>query len=611
MASRFKLTLSRKAIILVSVPLVFELLFVAGLVTLLDQAEHERAREAHARDVATHANSLLRLLLDAGISSILTYLTESENYHKRYRNLVEVFNKEARQLKVLVNDNAHERAIFEQIENLNKTVIQELNGTHEPMVSGDKVQLLQRWVSLQRHLNQIFKLADQLVEEQQAVQLERKQAQIQYRNGVKLLIFVAVIFNILLALALVAYYNRGTTRRLLALVDNTNKLAADQPLNPPIKGDDDEIAHLDRTFRTMAGALAEALRKERAVVENAVDVICSIDAEGRVANANSATAKVWGMAPDELIGSRFSQILAADDVKDTLASVQTIINSKSEGTFENRVKHKDGRLIDMLWTAQWSAAEKALFCVAHDITERKKIDALKQEFVAMVSHDLRTPLTSVQGFLDLLEVDAYGPMSSAGKESLAIAESNIDRVVHLVNDILEVEKLESGMLTFNFEPVDLSAIIVRSIDSARGYASRQNIELKLDGGDPFARLIISGDSERLTQVFVNILSNAIKFSSPGNSVEIERDVDSQAKQVVVRVIDQGRGVPESQREAIFERFHQVEKSDGTVRGGSGLGLSICRALIAEHGGTIGVESGRPGANGDKGSTFWVRLPISG
>lgn len=160
MASRFKLTLSRKAIILVSVPLVFELLFVAGLVTLLDQAEHERAREAHARDVATHANSLLRLLLDAGISSILTYLTESENYHKRYRNLVEVFNKEARQLKVLVNDNAHERAIFEQIENLNKTVIQELNGTHEPMVSGDKVQLLQRWVSLQRHLNQIFKLAD-------------------------------------------------------------------------------------------------------------------------------------------------------------------------------------------------------------------------------------------------------------------------------------------------------------------------------------------------------------------------------------------------------------------------------------------------------------------
>ncbi len=609
MSSRLNLTLSRKAIILVSVPLVFELLFVAGLVTLLEQAEQERAREAHARDVATHANGLLRLLLDAGISSILTYLTESESQHSRYRHLVDVFNSEARQLKYLVRNNDHEREIFTKLEALNKIAIVELNSTHEPMVTGDKVELMKKWVNVQRTLNRIFKLVDQLVEEQQAVQLSKKEAQIQYRNGVKGLIFAAVVFNVLLALLLVAYYNRGTTRRFAALVDNTKKLAADQPLNPPIKGDNDEIALLDRTFRTMAGALAEALRKERAVIENAVEVICSLDGDSRIAGMNAACLKVWGYKPDELIGLRFSQLIYTDNIHETLEAVQAIISEQGEGTFENKIKHKDGSLIDMVWTAQWSNQEKTLFCVAHDVTERKKIENLKQDFVAMISHDLRTPLTSVQGFLDLLRANAYGSLSSSGKESLELAEMNIDRVVHLVNEILDIEKLESGMLTFEMETVDLNSVIIRSIESVTGFARQQQVAISYSGmsgqGAPTGANV-HGDAERLTQVVVNLLSNAIKFSESGGEITVTIKLGSQ---IEVDIVDRGRGVPKSQREAIFERFRQVEAADGSAKGGSGLGLAICRALIEEHGGTIGVDDG-PGAEG-KGSTFWFKLPRKG
>jgi PAS domain S-box-containing protein len=612
MFSRFNLTLSRKAIILVSVPLIFELLFVAGLVTLLEQAEQERAREAHARDVATHANSLLRLLLDAGISSILTYLTESESHHKRYRHLVDVFNSEARQLKMLVSNNEHESAIFDRLAVLNQVCIKELNTTHDSMVSGDKVALLKKWVSLQKTLNQIFQLADQLVEEQQAVQLAKKEAQIQYRNGVKLLIFVAVIFNILLALALVAYYNRGTTRRLKALVDNTRQLAANKPLNAPIKGDNDEIAELDSTFRSMALALAEALRKERAVVENAADVICSIDEQGRLAGVNNAAIKVWGYEPDQLIGLRLSQLLEGEQQQSTLASINTIVSTKGEGTFENQIKHKDGKLVDMLWTGQWSEQEKALFCVAHDITERKKIESLKQDFIAMISHDLRTPLTSVQGFLDLLEVEAYGPMSRAGKESLELAEMNIDRVVHLVNDILDIEKLESGMLTFQMETVNLDAVIVRSIESVTGFAKQQQVSITYDRALADTHIEVMGDFERLTQVVVNLLANAVKFSEKNGLVQVVLKLAEDIKlaeevefsqQIQVEIIDGGRGVPKNQRASIFERFRQVELSDGHE--GSGLGLAICRALIEEHGGTIGVDDLE---NGVKGSKFWFKLP---
>ncbi len=608
MSSRFNLTLSRKAIILVSVPLVFELLFVAGLVTLLEQAEQERAREAHARDVATHANGLLRLLLDAGISSILTYLTESESQHSRYRHLIDVFNSEAKQLKYLVRNNDHEREIFAKLENLNQVAIVDLNSTHEPMVTGDKIELMKKWVNVQRTLNRIFKLVDQLVEEQQAVQLAKKEAQVQYRNGVKALIFAAVVFNILLALLLVAYYNRGTTRRLTALVDNTKKLAADQPLNPPIKGDNDEIALLDRTFRTMAGALAEALRKERAVVENAVEVICSIDGDSRIARMNTASLKVWGYNADELIGLRFSQLLYGPDIQETLETVAAIISAQGEGTFENKIKHKNGTLVDMVWTAQWSAQEKTLFCVAHDVTERKKIENLKQDFVAMISHDLRTPLTSVQGFLDLLRANAYGALSQSGTESLELAEMNIDRVVHLVNDILDIEKLESGMLTFEMETVDLNSVIIRSIESVTGFAKQQGVAITYSGATSQDSLKpdVDGDPERLTQVVVNLLANAIKFSEKGGSIAVMLKVGSE---IEVDIVDRGRGVPKNQREAIFERFRQVEAGDSSAKGGSGLGLAICRALIEEHGGTIGVDDG-PEAD-SKGSTFWFKLPRKG
>jgi PAS domain S-box-containing protein len=381
-------------------------------------------------------------------------------------------------------------------------------------------------------------------------------------------------------------------------VANTRQLAANKPLNAPIKGDNDEIAELDSTFRSMAAALAEALRKERAVVENAVDVICSIDEQERIANVNSASLKVWGYEPEQLIGLRLSQFLNGEQLQNTQLKINAIITSKSEGTFENQVRHKAGKLVDMLWTAQWSEQEKALFCVAHDITERKKIESLKQDFVAMISHDLRTPLTSVQGFLDLLEIDAYGTMSKAGKESLELAEMNIGRVVHLVNDILDIEKLESGMLTFQMEAVDLNAIIVRSIESVTGFAKQQAVTINYEETEE--NIAVMGDSERLTQVLVNLLANAVKFSEKNGLVSVVLKADDL---VVVEIIDNGRGVPESQRASIFERFRQVETSDG--REGTGLGLAICRAIIEELGGTIGVSDLDRQA---KGSKFWFKLP---
>jgi len=606
----FNLSLARKVLILVFLPVFFELSFLATLYVMLEQSENERLRETHAREVAGQVNSLLRLMLEAGTASVLSYMTSSSAYYKRYRDLSETFHIEAGKLGTLVQQNTHERETYSRMAALNLTVMNELKTADEDFRRGDKQSSMTRWLKLQNDMNGLFSLADQLVEEQHALQQAKTAAQSQYRERVKVLMLVFGLFTIVFATALVLYVNRGTTRRLQDLVENTQRLASNKPLSPAVVGADDEISALDKAFRDMAAALAEAVSKERAVLENAADVICTIDDDGRFITANPATLKLWGYTPEDLLGSRLSFVLAAEDADKTLSAVRELGRSKAEGTFEASVKRKDGGLCQTQWTARWSAVENALFCVVHDISERKRIENLKQEFVAMVSHELRTPLTSVQGFLSLLSAGAYAELSKPGAESLVMAEQNVGRVINLVNDILDVEKLNSGVLSFEIKDIEINKLIGDSLNAVTAMADQKDLTLIFNPAAS-AKLLVRADGERITQVLINLLSNAVKFSPEGKKVEVVagRCADDY-RQVEVRVIDQGRGVPEHERAEIFERFHQVQAADGKSHRGTGLGLAISKALIEQHGGTIGVSdvseiSGR----GAEGSVFWFRLPM--
>jgi signal transduction histidine kinase len=224
-------------------------------------------------------------------------------------------------------------------------------------------------------------------------------------------------------------------------------------------------------------------------------------------------------------------------------------------------------------------------------------DRMKQEFVAMVSHDLRAPLSSVRGALDLVARGTYGALSEKGKQILATADGSVRRLIKLVNDILDVEKLETGKLDFLPEAVSVARIIQRSLDSVRTLAEQSQCPLSAD--DP--EFNIYADEDRLVQVLVNLLSNAIKFSPKGESVQITTCSDD--GWIEVRVADRGCGIPLEHQQAIFERFRQIKVSDSKEKGGTGLGLAICKAIIEQHGGSIGVDS-----EVGKGSTFWFRLP---
>lgn len=593
------LSLGKKALILVAVPLVFELVFVGTFAYLVNQVDRERAREAHARDVAGHLNVLLRLVMERSSSLIVSHFTSRETFRRRADLAKKRFYQEKEIISRLVADNPHEKESWEKIYRLMDDGDRFFDHAKTMVDIGNKLAAGMEMVKVNRLMADVFQSIDHLVEEQEAETQERKNKQALVRSQIEILIYVAVAVNVLLAVGLALAFNKSTATRLKVVLDNTYKLASQQPLSAPLRGED-ELAHLDHTFRKMAEALDSMRRKESAILTSAADIICSLDAERRFTQANPAAAKQWGYEIDDIIGRRLDQLLDEEDLKSTTDVITTIIESKGHGAFTNRIVTQDGQERDCEWSVVWSNDEKSLMCVVHDITERKQIDQMKRDFVAMVSHDLRTPLTSIQMVHSLLSAGAYGELSEDGKESVEGAQDCCDRLITLVNDLLDLERMESGRMDLSLESIPLSDIIKPSINMVANAVRQKKIVLKLETEiDPTVR----ADKERMIQVLINLIANAIKFS-PENSVLTVSTVEDD-KFAVVKVKDEGRGVPESMRLSIFERFKQVNKSDSKGRKGSGLGLAISKAIVELHGGQIGVESQE-----GEGSTFHFSLPIA-
>lgn len=597
--------LSHKGLILVAVPLVFELVFVVWLAYLLDQTEQEVRREAHSRTVLTTTQQLVKNLYVLSTAAKSKALIASDADTNLYKKNLEEIPGNIEKLRDLVKDRPAQREIVVRVE---AGATRAFN-----MIQDLRSKLKDRSVSFIELKDDVSDIKDKLqplvtdvardlvamMDEERQIEQQSPEKQGRIRSQAKMLLVAGVLFNILIAIWLAMYFNRGTAQRLGVLVDNTGRLARREPLNPPLSGTD-EIAHLDRVFNEMAAALAAAARKERAIVNNAVDVICSIYATGKFTAVNPASTRLLGYDPGELIGTNLIDMVVGEDVPKTLQAVELAMNGGTHA-FENRIVKKDGNIVDVLWSVHWAAEENSLFCVAHDITERKQIERMKREFVAMVSHDLRTPLTSIQGFLSLVAVGVYGQLNESGQENCTIAEGNISRLIALINDLLDIEKMESGKLELTISGVTVLCIFERTIQAVGGFADQQGVKIEADDNE----VELEADGDRLVQVLINLVSNAVKFSPKGSTVTMSAKSFDQGQGIEFRVTDRGRGIPESFRETIFDRFQQVEAADAKKKGGSGLGLAICKAIVERHGGTIGVES-----NEGAGSTFWFRIPES-
>jgi PAS domain S-box-containing protein len=363
----------------------------------------------------------------------------------------------------------------------------------------------------------------------------------------------------------------------------------------------------------------------RSLIESNIDALMTTDAAGIITDVNRQMEALTGCTRDELIGAPFKNYFT--DPERAAAGIKRVLREKKITNYELTARARDGKMTVVSYNATTfydrDRTLQGVFAAARDITERRHIEQMLQEknvelesaksvaeqtverleeveqlkkgFLSTVSHELRTPLTSIRGSLGLLASGAAGPLPDHVVEVVALAERNAIRLMALIEDILDLERLETGKIELHITRVPIASILRRAMESLAAFGAHG---VTVDA--PNVSSSIDVDADRIVQVLVNLLSNAVKFSPPGGVVTIAVTVDGQWTEF--RVIDHGRGVPAVHRRAIFERFRQVDPSDAREKGGAGLGLAICKSIVEQHGGSIGVES-EEGA----GSAFWFRL----
>jgi signal transduction histidine kinase/DNA-binding response OmpR family regulator len=240
----------------------------------------------------------------------------------------------------------------------------------------------------------------------------------------------------------------------------------------------------------------------------------------------------------------------------------------------------------------------------HKLAQRSDMDVVKDEFISTVSHELRTPLTSIRGALGLLSAGLLGNVDGKAQNLLRIASSNTERLIRLINDILDLERMESGRAPLKLRRCSILDMAREAVDTMTPMADGASIQLDLTCNAPRDSIYFDADPDRILQVLTNLLSNAIKFSPEDSKVSVQ--IDSDTNSVALKVVDRGRGIPADKLDAVFDRFQQVESGDASKKGGTGLGLAICRSIIQQHGGAIWAQPNQSGP----GTTLWMQLSRS-
>lgn len=407
-----------------------------------------------------------------------------------------------------------------------------------------------------------------------------------------------------IATALVANHLTKPLRQMSREIAGAQDM--DRPMNLPVASND-EIGELARAFQSMTTGLQQNEVKTRSIIDSVVDGLIVIDEFGNIDSYNPACERIFGYEPDEVMGRNLKMLMPPrfhDEHDGYLQAYQRTKTRKIIGIGREVIgQRKDGTTFPMdLSVSEILLNDRPLYCgIVRDISERKQMDIMKDEFISTVNHELRTPLTSIHGALGLLKIKTASSLDDKSNLLLDLAHDNCERLTVLVNDILDLEKIAAGKIEYQLETVDICALVRTIVTQNATLAETRGVTLETDYGIEEAHVRL--DQHRFNQALVNLLSNATRYSPENEAVTVSVAMGDSG-QVRISVADNGPGIPEEFRSKVFDRFAQADSSLTRQEGSSGLGLNITQTLIEAFGGAVSFETEE-----GRGTVFHFDLPI--
>ena len=364
--------------------------------------------------------------------------------------------------------------------------------------------------------------------------------------------------------------------------------------------------------RTKAEAALRRSEEQLRLIANGLPVLIAYVDRQQHYRFNNQAYQTWlGLSPSEIYNRHLLEVHGIEEYQQISQYVATALGGETV-TYERDLLLQDGCVhsLSVTYIPHLHEQEKVqgFFALTSDISDRKAIERMKDEFISVVSHELRTPLTSIHSSLKILATGKLGSLSDKGERMLKIADEQTERLVHLVNNVLDLQRIQSGKITMNKQACQVRELMFEAVQAMKSLAHQQNIRLSVKSNN----FIVWADRDYILQTLTNLVSNAIKFSPRNSTVTLSAADDPQPQPnfrqqpnsyITFAVKDRGQGIPQNELETIFERFQQVDSSDSRKKGGTGLGLAICRQIVEGHGGRIWAESCL-----EQGSTFYFTLP---
>lgn len=592
-----------RGMIITMIPLIFQLTIIAFLAHHLFTIKNEILLESRSQEIIARTFVLNRDTMET-IYNISTTFEETPYERQKHPKL---FIDEGDPIKAL-NDNLQKLFDVAREDDKSGEKMRELYSCHKQVIELIKEARSQVFRNYQDRVSarQIYirkfiqtaaeysTAANAIVALEESTQAKRPKVMSALLDQVWGTLYAALGLSAILAGVLGYLYIALVKRPLKRTCENGRLLAKGQALPPPISGSD-ELATLDRLLHSTADALEKVEQDEMRLVENAADLICSLSQDGAFKNANPFAFRMLGWTPENLVGRHLHDLTVPEESLICDERLRETRNSTEIKVFDLRLHTAHDTVVDTRWSCFWSEAQSVFFCVAHDISEIRNAERMKQDLVDMISHDLRSPLTSVSISLAILSRGAKGELPPEEKKKVQLAGKTVEQLIELVSDLLDFQKLNAKEIALESSRFSISQICQKALQSTESNAEKKAISIDVSGDAE-----IKGDKALLVQALVAALENSIKAAPDESTIRCE--VTQIGDFIQLRVIDDGEGLSEDEIAQIALTIPMQKLSSGGNR--SLLKFSICKKIVEAHHGSITFYNVKP-----HGWSFSMRLPV--